>query len=365
VLTHGEGYLFGQDEDAPVAEAFLPAGDSAIVRPPDSALQASAIIKQVVFPYQHEIQPILKAKCYSCHSATKKKGGLRLDTEAFIRKGGKNGAILKAGNPEKSPLYAHLVLPMDDEQHMPPKGKKQPSGMDIGLIRRWILQGAPFGPVEEAAGENAPATIVVSAAPEVMDSPEGKESQPAVSTQAKAESIPAALPSDLPAANEAVVAALRQRGIMVNEMPGTGKGLSVNLVNLARANLSLVDTLNLLQQQLVELKMTGQPVTDEYLAEMQSFPHLRRLHLEKTGITDKGLTTLSRFPELTVLNVYGTAITDQGLLALYRLKGLQRIYLWQTHTTPEGIAALQQAVPGLVIESGRFSFVRPDTLHKK
>src|SRR6185503_18422789 len=39
--------------------------------------------------YAREIKPLLRDRCYACHGALKQKAGLRLDTGAAIRRGGK------------------------------------------------------------------------------------------------------------------------------------------------------------------------------------------------------------------------------------------------------------------------------------
>ena len=136
-LTHGEGYLFGSNESALISE-----------KEPVAKIDSSTISilsdSNIYSVYQQEIQPILKQKCYNCHSAVKMKGGLRLDTESFIRKGGKHGKILTPKDAQHSKLYTHLMLPLEDEDHMPPKGKKQLSSSEINKIREWINGGALF-----------------------------------------------------------------------------------------------------------------------------------------------------------------------------------------------------------------------------
>src|ERR1043166_7237498 len=42
----------------------------------------------------HEVQPIFKESCYSCHGPEKSKAGLRLDTKARAMKGGENGVVI-------------------------------------------------------------------------------------------------------------------------------------------------------------------------------------------------------------------------------------------------------------------------------
>ncbi len=42
-------------------------------------------------------------------------------------------------------MIKRLLLPVDNEDHMPPKEKPQPSENQIALLQWWISQGAEFG----------------------------------------------------------------------------------------------------------------------------------------------------------------------------------------------------------------------------
>ena len=72
--------------------------------------------------YTKQILPLLSDSCYSCHGPDKQKGGLRLDSPEAIQKGSKNGLVLTAGAPEKSPLWKLTTLPKGDDDAMPGKG---------------------------------------------------------------------------------------------------------------------------------------------------------------------------------------------------------------------------------------------------
>ncbi len=89
------------------------------------------------------VRSILAHNCYSCHNATKTKGGLRLDKKEFIFKGGENGPILVVGNPEKSDMIRRVKLPAGHDDAMPTKGKRL-SKEDIAMLEYWIQQGAPW-----------------------------------------------------------------------------------------------------------------------------------------------------------------------------------------------------------------------------
>ena len=89
-----------------------------------------------------DIQPILEANCSKCHGPEKQKAKMRLDTPAFIRKGGDSGEpLFVAGKRGESFIY-HLVSRSDPEEAMPPKAKDALSKDEIEKIGLWIDQGA-------------------------------------------------------------------------------------------------------------------------------------------------------------------------------------------------------------------------------
>src|ERR1043165_9570451 len=77
---------------------------------PLSSLQASqpstkTTPEQIEF-FEKRIRPLLVSHCYECHSqgAKKVKGNLYLDSRAGVRKGGRSGVVLVAGQPQQSLL---------------------------------------------------------------------------------------------------------------------------------------------------------------------------------------------------------------------------------------------------------------------
>jgi uncharacterized protein DUF1553/uncharacterized protein DUF1549/cytochrome c len=103
--------------------------------------------------FVRDIQPILQNTCYECHGPKKTKADLRLDSPAGIMKGGETGAIIVAGNSERS-LIVRRVLGLDDEDRMPKDGDPLPAAQ-IALIRAWIDQGAVWPGGAAGAGASA------------------------------------------------------------------------------------------------------------------------------------------------------------------------------------------------------------------
>jgi hypothetical protein len=90
--------------------------------------------------YDQHILPFLMEKCANCHSSDKKRGGLIVTNFAKIMEGGSSGAVIKAGDPDKSSLYTTMAHKA--EPFMPPMAPKVADDK-IELVRAWISAGAP------------------------------------------------------------------------------------------------------------------------------------------------------------------------------------------------------------------------------
>jgi mono/diheme cytochrome c family protein len=88
------------------------------------------------------LQPVFKERCVQCHGPDKVKGGLRLDSLAALLKGGEDGTVVTPGVPDDSALLGRMLLPEDDDDHMPPEGKPGMTQAQIALVRFWIERGA-------------------------------------------------------------------------------------------------------------------------------------------------------------------------------------------------------------------------------
>ena len=97
-----------------------------------------------LYYYKNVISPILEDKCIQCHNPNKTKGELNLSTVEHILKGGENGEIIKSGNIHESSMFTSLLLPIEEDNHMPPSGKPQLTRNEIWLIKHWIASGADF-----------------------------------------------------------------------------------------------------------------------------------------------------------------------------------------------------------------------------
>jgi cytochrome c553 len=92
--------------------------------------------------FESKIRPVLVTHCYECHSTEsgKARGGLKVDSQDGLRRGGDSGAAVVPKSLDKSLLYQALLY-RDDGPQMPPKGKLPQAVIDD--FRKWIQMGAP------------------------------------------------------------------------------------------------------------------------------------------------------------------------------------------------------------------------------
>jgi uncharacterized membrane protein len=366
------------------------------ISPSNNSLgQAPTAVENPVFIYKDLIQPILEQRCYSCHGPNKSKADLRLDSPEAIRQGGESGSILVVGNAEKSTLYSYLILPLEDDDHMPPEGKPQLTEQQIQLIRFWIEKGASFDKsVQELAGgskKNIPPSVSAASKPVLSsaevpkttlpitnpstnynqnDSKNGSRTEKVIVQGALPEvkrvDIEAAiLQQTVTAPNPVDLQRLTKQLIQVSNFGEKSNYVMANFVNVKNYNSSLIDDLQSIQNQLIRLKLSNLPITNNDLLKISKLKNITRLNLEKTAITDEGLVHLKNLPNLEQLNIYGTSVTDKGLEALMSCKNLKTLYLWETKTTEKGIENFNKMMQNKVkIEMGGVKFHKPDTLKK-
>jgi uncharacterized membrane protein len=89
------------------------------------------------------VKAIFAHNCTKCHGPQKVKGELRLDSKEMVFKGGESGDVVSAGKPNESEIIRRIMLPRDDDDAMPQKGKKLPDN-DIRILNFWIQKGAPW-----------------------------------------------------------------------------------------------------------------------------------------------------------------------------------------------------------------------------
>ena len=346
-----------------------------------------------IMAFQELIQPILEQRCYSCHGPNKSKADLRLDSPEAIKKGGENGSILTVGNPQKSTLYTYLILPEEDDMHMPPTGKPQLTSEQIKLVHAWIEKGGSFdkpltfSKTGTSVNPNVTPSVFQpkSVKPAVTNPPVSvpqntnlKENLASIETAKlqKGDTKTAVIDRKLEdkealilkqkteEINPQTLQKFTEQRIIISKFGEKNEYVMANFVNVKNYNSTFLDNLKTIENQLVRLRLSNQPIKDDDLKKVASLKNITRLNLEKTLITDAGLAHLKDMPNLEQLNIYGTNITDKGLAHLSACKNLKVLYLWGTKTTPQGIENLQKILRGIQIDTGGVKFMKQDSTKK-
>src|SRR3984885_1927923 len=127
------------------------------------ALSAAALLKaqtaNAADPdfFENKVRPILANNCFACH-AESGLGGLRLDSEEAMKKGGMRGSDVVPGDPAKS-LLISAVKQTDPGLKMPLGGKL--SDAEIAVLEAWVKAGAvwPKNAGKSIAGGSGKYTI--------------------------------------------------------------------------------------------------------------------------------------------------------------------------------------------------------------
>lgn len=322
-LTHGEDYLFA-------AVSLERSG----AKDPGEKIRAISNIEQAVL-YDDIVQPILEARCYDCHSASRQKGDLRLDGVEFISRGGKNGPILRSGPADSSSLYRRLVLPLEHEEHMPPNEKPQLSSSEIALIQYWVEGNASFDKSVSAFETKEKIASIVKS----LQQPPQQSWIPTEETSA---------------ASEGTLRKLRDIGVMPMPLAEGSNYIMVTFTGKNEVTDEQIKGLQNIERQLVWLNLSHSGITDQQMEAVGKLRNLRLLYLNNTGITDTGLAHLASVTELRTLNLVGTRISDASEATLTQLKNLTNLYLYGTDVTGEVLAKLAEANKTLKIDTGNY-----------
>ncbi|MEL7530415.1 MAG: FN3 associated domain-containing protein [Bacteroidota bacterium] len=325
-LTHGSEYLTQYAPQGIRSLAGLP--------PKKVAMQLAVADLPKARVFHDLVQPILEARCVSCHNPEKKKGELLLTDAAGIKAGGEEGKIIQVGNADASSMYQRLLLPHDDEEHMPPPGKRPLNDDQIDLIAWWIDEGAPME-ASVLLGDNENAAQIMPMVQRLY-----------------AQQAEGVFALEVEMADEDDIQKLRAQGIQIHQIVQEQPWLEANLSDRDSLPLAQLEALLAIKDQLIELDLGNAEISDEHLKSVGQLTHLTRLHLEETPITDAGLSHLQKLTYLEYLNLFGTTISDAGLEAIRSLKGLKSLYLWQTEVSQDAVGELLAMAPQLRVELG-------------
>ncbi len=269
--------------------------------------------------YEEVIHPILNNKCVSFHNPKKTKGKLLLNSEEGILTGGENGEVVVTNNASDSEIFIRMNLPKDNDDHMPPEGKTQPSKEEIALIGAWLDAGHPFG-----------GTIAESGLEKELFRP----------------FFPVKVDNDYPnvdiaEASQDSIDAIKDKGIHIDKISKSVNFLKVSCLNKPSFSDSDFALLNPLKKQIAILNLGGTQVSDAIFEKLATLPHLTILSLDDTEITGKGIEKLASASEhLKSINLTNTEFQKPYLQKLADFKKLKKAYVFNTQLDANGTKSL-------------------------
>jgi hypothetical protein len=279
------------------------------------------------FFYGAHVEPVFIDHCDSCHGPEKQKSRLRLDSYQGLMRGGKHGKIIEAGNVKASELIRRVTLSPDNDDAMPPQGKRPLSASEVKVVALWIEAGASSTLAANAI-KNAPTN-----AEPVISEVTFAEINPAAVAQSRAPLAP-------------VVAQFKKRypGLLEYESRG-----SANLVidaSLMGAKFGDDDLAGLqpMSRQIVVADFSGTAISDRSAGVLAAMKPLRVLRLMHTKITDNTVLSLGGLDQLESLSVFDTGVTPACLKVVEQMHKLQHFYAGDTKIPPN--APIAEAARG-------------------
>ena len=257
--------------------------------------------------YAMRVQPIFEDKCVLCHNAGKFKGKLRLDSYENVMHGGKDGLVIRPGEPGKSELFRRVTLPSDSKDFMPAEGKPALSAQEVKTIELWIAAGATTQ-IADAGIQGLPPSPGENA----VAAPLTADYRPQLKTIAELE------------------ASLSVRLVPRSQNPTDGLILRTASAP-ERCNDATLAQLAPVANLIVDAELARTRVTDKGMQAVANFSNLRFLDLSHTAVTSAGLKELTKLDKLESLNLTQTRVTHNAAAELQAKPGLKRIYLFETH----------------------------------
>ena len=323
-ITHGEDFI-----------------TAALNNPGDVKLKPIPNIQDAVL-YTDVVQPLLQARCYSCHSSRKQKGKLRLDEQELIVKGGESGNTLVPGKPDESEMIERLLLPLDDDDHMPPKGKPQLTKEQIAILQWWVSTGADFHKKVSQLEQTE------SIKPALLALQTGTTENIDVSDS----DVPS---ENVPAPDSGVIRKLSDAGVMVIPVARGSNYMGATFITAGENVEASLGMLNALKRQLLWLKIDGFPLGDSSVRKISALTSLRRLQITNTAMSDESVALLTNLKELTSLNLTGTSVTSSGVIQLKSLPKLKSLYLYKTSVAVTEREELKKHFPAVNLDFGNYT----------
>lgn len=305
-------------------------GQDFIFEPVNPAKQAAPVLFEDAYVYANMVQPILEAKCISCHNAQKAKGELIMETKDLLLKGGKDGKLWDTTAADFGLLMQRIHLPLESRKHMPPQGKPQLTDDEIAILYYWVKSGASFTTKVDSLPQKDSLRLLAMPLFQTIETDDYTFAPP----------------------DEKKVQSLNNNYRVVKPLALGSPALSVEFFSKEQFKSQQLNDLLDVKNQIVTLNLNKMPVTDNDLKTIGQFANLRKLNLSFTDITGVTLQELSKLKELKILSLSGTKVKAADIQSLSGLNKLSHLIVWDVTLTAAELNSLQQHLKTTEIETG-------------
>ena len=299
--------------------------------------------------YEHVVDRIFENNCISCHNPNKQKGDLVMNSLDGLMKGGEVGNTIVPGDSEKSELIRRLHLPEDDEEHMPPEGKKSLSDTEIRILERWIALGSSDTLRLDNLESGEPLVGLVK---ELME-PDPMEKW-----------------VNLPKVADSTLQNLSSDYLTIDRVANNLDALRIVAYLPPDYNPEYIMALSRVALNIVEIDFSGLPIGAQEMGLVALCTNLEWLELDRTPISDSDIDALKNLSKLRLLKAYHTGISDSSVAVFQKLENLKTLYLWETNISQQALAELKATKGNSVINDGideelKLFFVASDSIAKE
>lgn len=253
---------------------------------------------------------VLKNHCYSCHGATKVKGGLRLDSKELAMTAGDSGEVsIIPFDAQSSLLITRMLLPQSHDDVMPPSSKAPVDVDELTALINWIDAGAIWDT-------------------DIVFVPDQSPTHSDQRTQVDYETDP--------------LDVLTQANIQYQMMGWDDPRIRINLSSHSPNQLAQkIETLLIVKERVTWLDLSQVSLSRELAEQLVAFENLERLKLIGAQLEDGALQELTALNALAYLNLYQTNVTDSMVDDLSRFANLRKVFLAETLVTATGVERLR------------------------
>ena len=201
-----------------------------------------------------------------------------------------------------------MILPLEDEYHMPPKSRTQPTKEEINLIKIWI---------DNSASKNY-----------TIGQLQIKKEQLKSFFSKKLNGI---FPDiKISQANPIELNRLRDKGFQITEIFQSSPFLRVSCINFDDFSDYKINELLKIQNNIVELDLSGTKISDNIFEQILKFKNLTVLKLNETLITGNNIEVLSNLSNLKKIDINNSKFNFKNLKKLYNFPGLIKVNIYNS-----------------------------------